>query len=516
MRERSGAFIRHLLRGTGILLAAMVLSMACGEGVLRLCPASVLPADLQQGLRAAPHDVGLSHPTIGVLEYPFQTGVFAGPDMQAVYHTDGHGFRNPSPWPPEADIVVLGDSVAFGYGVEDTQAWPALLAQWLTPQRVLNLGLIDAGPQQYLHVYETFQRALHPRVVLVGLSLATDFDDAELFDRWWRTTDRENYRVWKTSEPLRLAHPLDTFHTLVSRYSYLFRIVGSSGARVTPFRCLDGVWLSLFPDQLEAARVKAHPDQQRLPSGAAGATPSARAGAGAGGVCPRRVPAEQGRNLSAAAESHGARPPASPAGRPGAARYCHARPHPGLSSPGSPRGAPLLSSQCLSEYTGTSIDRAQCVPSSDGTGTDQTRCASGSREPGREREDVQSPDAGKWHETPALGPGGARTGALRKVVLVSGPAHHEGSRWDPDNPGIPGWHVVLVLLLFSMNASIGGAAWRADPWSSPGQIHAPNLRKTRVPKIPTKCHRTKVYVNAVGIPRLFQNEEIFLLRVFFA
>jgi hypothetical protein len=196
-----------------------------------------------------------------VLEYPFQTGVFTGPDLQAVYHTDGHGFRNPSPWPPEADIVVLGDSVAFGYGVEDTQAWPALLAQWLTPQRVLNLGLIDAGPQQYLHVYETFERALHPRVILVGLSLATDLDDAELFDRWWRTADRENYRVWKTSGLLSLAHPLDTFYTLVSRYSYLLRIVGSAGARVTPFRCLDGVWLSLFPDQLEATSVKAHPDQ---------------------------------------------------------------------------------------------------------------------------------------------------------------------------------------------------------------------------------------------------------------
>jgi len=182
MRERSRTFIRHLLRVTGLLLGAMVLSMACGEGVLRLCPVSVLPADLQQELRAAPRDVGRSHPTIGVLEHPFQTGVFTRPDMQAVYHTDGHGFRNPSPWPPEADLVVVGDDVAFGYGVEDAQVWPALLAQWLAPQRVLNLGLIDAGPQQYLHVYETFESALHPRVVLVGLSLATDFDDAELFD----------------------------------------------------------------------------------------------------------------------------------------------------------------------------------------------------------------------------------------------------------------------------------------------------------------------------------------------
>jgi hypothetical protein len=249
------------MRGAGLLLGVMVLALACGEGVLRLCPASVLPAELQQALHTAPHDVGLSHPTIGVLEQPFQTGVFTGPDFQAVYHTDGHGFRNPSPWPPEADLVVVGDAVAFGYGVEDAQAWPARLGQWLAPQRVLNLGLIDAGPPQYLHVYETFASALHPRMVLVGLSLANDFGDAELFERWGRTDGRENYRVWKAFGQISLAHPLATFHTLLRRYSSLFQLVWSPGARVAHVRCLDGVWLDLFPDQLEAARTKAQPDQ---------------------------------------------------------------------------------------------------------------------------------------------------------------------------------------------------------------------------------------------------------------
>jgi SGNH hydrolase-like domain, acetyltransferase AlgX len=254
-------YMRRLMRGMGLLLGVTVLSLAFGESILRLCPASVLPAGLQQRLHAEPHDVGRSHPSIGVLEQPFQTGVFTGPDFKAVYHTDGHGFRNPSPWPPEADVVVLGDAVAFGYGVEDAQAWPALLAQWLAPQRVLNLGLIDAGPQQYLHVYETFESALRPRVVLVGLSLANDFEDAELFDGWWRTDGRENYRVWKAFAQMSLAHPLDTLYTLLGRYSYLFHMVGSSGARVTHFRCLDGGWLHLFPDQLEAASAKAQPDQ---------------------------------------------------------------------------------------------------------------------------------------------------------------------------------------------------------------------------------------------------------------
>ena len=82
------------------------------------------------------------------------------------------------------------------------------------------------------------------------------------FDRWWQTDGRENYRVWKAFEQLSLHHPLVTFHTLVSRYSYLFRLVWPQRARVTYVRCLDGVWLRLVPDQLAAARVKAQPDQQ--------------------------------------------------------------------------------------------------------------------------------------------------------------------------------------------------------------------------------------------------------------
>src|SRR5713101_6922550 len=43
--------------------------------------------------------------------------------------------------------------------------------------------------------------------------------------------------------------------------SDLFQILWSPGARFTHFRCLDGVWLRLIPDQLEAASAKAQPDQ---------------------------------------------------------------------------------------------------------------------------------------------------------------------------------------------------------------------------------------------------------------
>jgi len=51
------------------------------------------------------------------------------------------------------------------------------------------------------------------------------FEDAELFDRWWRIDGRENYRIWKAFEPIRLEHPLNLFHTLLSRHSYLLHIL---------------------------------------------------------------------------------------------------------------------------------------------------------------------------------------------------------------------------------------------------------------------------------------------------
>lgn len=209
-------YTRRLMSGVGLLLGLAVLCVAFGEGFLRLCPASVLPDALQQGLHAEPHDFGLNHPSIGALEYPYQTDVLTGRDFQAVYHTDGYGFRNPWPWPTEANLVVLGDGMAFGYGVEDTQTWPALLAQWLAPQRVLNLGLMDAGPQQYLRVYETFGNPRRPRMVLVGLSLADDFEDAELFERWWQADGRENYRVWRAFENVQMSL------AVLRRHSYLY------------------------------------------------------------------------------------------------------------------------------------------------------------------------------------------------------------------------------------------------------------------------------------------------------
>jgi len=192
MRNRARQIIFSALAIGGSLLLTITLI----EAALRVF-SGWLPVELQQLMQADPNNYGVAHPYIGHLHRPNNALAISGRDFRAVHHTDGHGFRNSWPWPKTAEFVVLGDSVTFGQGVEDTQAWPAILAQFFPAGRVINLGLIGASPQQYLRVYETFGQKLRPKVVLVGYFTGNDFWDAEMFDLWLRSGAGGNYMVWR-------------------------------------------------------------------------------------------------------------------------------------------------------------------------------------------------------------------------------------------------------------------------------------------------------------------------------
>jgi lysophospholipase L1-like esterase len=178
------------------LTAGLCIGLALMEAGLRLAPGLVNP-ELQRMLEADPRDYGVAHPYIGHLHKPDNTFVLSGRDFHAVSHVDGLGFRNAWPWPERAEIVTVGDSLTFGYGVADEQAWPSLLKQSAAPNRVVNLGLIGAGPQQYLRVFETFGTRLRPKLLLVGVFPQNDFWDADVFDRWLASGAGGNYMVWR-------------------------------------------------------------------------------------------------------------------------------------------------------------------------------------------------------------------------------------------------------------------------------------------------------------------------------
>jgi hypothetical protein len=188
-------------------------------------------------------------------------------DFAVVHHTDGQGFRNAWPWPTEADLVVLGDSLVFGYGVEDDAAWPAILDRALPQLRVINLGLIGAGPQQYLRVYETFGLQLRPQLLLVGLYMGNDFWDAGLFERWLKSGGEGNYMVWR-GFGREQADGFDLKEAL-RRHSYVYNLLRysrniyrnwrSSEPRLLQFA--DGSRLQLWPSHLASKVTGASPDR---------------------------------------------------------------------------------------------------------------------------------------------------------------------------------------------------------------------------------------------------------------
>jgi lysophospholipase L1-like esterase len=264
------------------IAGSLLFSLAIAEVILRLFP-GMISSEIKESIQARPGSSGISHPYIGHLHKPNRNFTHVGRDFTAVHHTDGLGFRNPWPWPEKVDIVVLGDSVTFGQNVEDDQAWPAILARSLSRSRVINLGLIGSGPQQYSRVFETFGAELHPKLVVVGLFLRNDLWDDESFDAWLKSGAGGNYMVWRDfGRPKKVFDPEQPFKSAIrttlwktfifARKSYLFNLIlyAKGAARkwrpdeVRIFELPDGSRLELHPADFKRKVKGAHPGNREF------------------------------------------------------------------------------------------------------------------------------------------------------------------------------------------------------------------------------------------------------------
>lgn len=265
------------------LFAGLGIGVTLIEGALRLAPGLFNP-EIERMLRADARNYGVAHPYIGHLHRPDNAIVLSGRDFHAVHQVDGLGFRNTWPWPERAEIVTIGDSLTFGYGVEDDQAWPYLLGQSIAPNRVVNLGLIGAGPQQYLRLFETFGVKLRPKLLLVGVFAQNDFWDANVFDRWLESGVGGNFMVWRDfGRPQRVSfsvrNPLGSltrlfrakvYPTLRSTYTYtLLRALrgGVEGPAAAPPRIYqfpDGSRLQLLESDYLAKSAATQPGRREF------------------------------------------------------------------------------------------------------------------------------------------------------------------------------------------------------------------------------------------------------------
>ncbi len=111
---------------------------------------------------------------------------------------DEWGFRNRNV-PSTVDIVAIGDSHTFGNTAKMDEAWPFVLGR-LTGKTVYNLSLGGYGPNQYSHLFKTKALSLNPRLIICGLYMGDDFDNA------FRITYGLDYWSFLRSMPLEKAN----------------------------------------------------------------------------------------------------------------------------------------------------------------------------------------------------------------------------------------------------------------------------------------------------------------------
>jgi lysophospholipase L1-like esterase len=99
---------------------------------------------------------------------PFQKEVNVGPSLASF---NSLGLRGPEPRPGARRIVCLGDSVTFGWGVKDDEAYPAVLARSLAGETgdvdVINAGMPRWNSCDLMDLYVTRVIPLAPGVLVV-------------------------------------------------------------------------------------------------------------------------------------------------------------------------------------------------------------------------------------------------------------------------------------------------------------------------------------------------------------
>jgi hypothetical protein len=153
----------------GVPLAAIVLALLVAELGLRIL--HPIPYSLEQNM------VFEADPDTGFRLKPGGVGTFADGARAAV---NSQGLRNREVGPKPRGtfrILVLGDSLTEGAGVEQDEAYPQVLERILArrtprPIEVVNTGVGGWEPFQYAQYFAREGLSFEPDLVLVGFSIA--------------------------------------------------------------------------------------------------------------------------------------------------------------------------------------------------------------------------------------------------------------------------------------------------------------------------------------------------------
>jgi hypothetical protein len=144
--------------------------------------------------------------------------------------TDAAGIRGPSAWPDDGRtrLLVLGDSFAFGEGVDLRERFDTLVQERLSNLAVVNLGVMGYGPDQQLIRARQWKPTLRPGDVVLLLTYGNDFYDLA------RASHAGRSKPWlqETDGGLIEHAPTIDFLDRLRDRSYLFTLLTRSLARL--------------------------------------------------------------------------------------------------------------------------------------------------------------------------------------------------------------------------------------------------------------------------------------------
>ena len=262
-----------------LALGSVVFALGALELVLRLQP-SLMPEEAQLRIhwrQMAVDDTAKSNadPYLGYLYPAGARSNLEQTNVRFAFQMDSHGFRNIGTWPARADVVAVGDSWVFSYGVNDNETWTHQVEQSLPGTRVINLGMSGFGPEQYTRAYQRYGAPLHPKVLLYGIFAGNDLKDTDDFARWLEAGSPGNYNVWRTAARVR------QLNTPIIGKSYVVLLVRESwknrkarfGSRTVTWK--DGQQLRLTGNLYRKESFHAHPGDPQF-QGAMGSLERAR------------------------------------------------------------------------------------------------------------------------------------------------------------------------------------------------------------------------------------------------
>ena len=93
--------------------------------------------------------------------------------------TNSYGFRDKEFNITENGIILLGDSVTFGYGVEQDETFAQILENYLSSKGsdVYNLGIPGYGLKEYSWLYDRYSKKLKHELVILVLYEGNDFQE---------------------------------------------------------------------------------------------------------------------------------------------------------------------------------------------------------------------------------------------------------------------------------------------------------------------------------------------------